>query len=46
VRQEADLFIITGGMADHPAVARLGAEFVTRLRRDGSQLPRAWSLVA
>jgi alkylated DNA repair dioxygenase AlkB len=39
VRQEADLFIITGGMADHPAVARLRAEFVTRLRRDGSQLP-------
>jgi hypothetical protein len=39
VRQEADLFIITGGMADHPSVAGLRAEFVTRVRRDGSQLP-------
>jgi hypothetical protein len=39
VRQEADLFIITGAMADHPAVARLRAEFVTRIRRGGSQLP-------
>jgi hypothetical protein len=39
VRQEADLFIITGAMADHPAVARLRTEFVTRVRRDGSQLP-------
>jgi hypothetical protein len=39
VRQEVDLFIITGTMADRPAVARLRAEFVTRVRRDGSQLP-------
>jgi hypothetical protein len=39
VRQEADLFIITGDMADHPAVARLRAEFVARVHRDGSQLP-------
>jgi hypothetical protein len=37
VRQEADLFIISGGMADHPAVARLRAEFVARVRRDGSE---------
>jgi hypothetical protein len=39
VRQEADLFIITGDMAGHPAVARLRAEFVARVRRDGSDLP-------
>jgi hypothetical protein len=39
VRQEADLFVITGGMADHPAVARLRAELVARTHRDGSQLP-------
>ena len=39
VRQEADLFIIAGDMADHPAVGRLRAELVTRVRRDGSQLP-------
>ena len=39
VRQEADLFVISGGMADHPAVARLRAEVVTRVRRDGPQLP-------
>jgi hypothetical protein len=39
VRQEADLFIITGDMAHHPAVARLRPRFVTRVRRDGSQLP-------
>lgn len=39
VRQEADLFIITGAMADHPAVAHLRAEFVARVHRDGSGLP-------
>jgi hypothetical protein len=39
VRQEADLFIVTGTMADRPGVARLRAEFVTRVRQDGSQLP-------
>jgi hypothetical protein len=39
VRQEADLFIITGGMADHPTVGRLRAEFVARVHRDGSELP-------
>jgi hypothetical protein len=39
VRQEADLFVITGGMADHPAVVRLRAELVARVRRDGPQLP-------
>jgi hypothetical protein len=39
VRQEADLFIITGDMADHLAVARLRAQLVARVRRDGSQLP-------
>jgi hypothetical protein len=39
VRQEADLFVITGDMAHNPAVARLRAELVGRVRRDGSQLP-------
>jgi hypothetical protein len=39
VRQEADLFVITGAMAGHRAVARLRAELVTRVRRDGAQLP-------
>jgi hypothetical protein len=39
VRQEADLFVITEDMADHPAVARLRAEFVSRVRRDGAGLP-------
>jgi len=39
VRQEADLFVITGDMADYPAVAHLCAEFVARVRRDGAQLP-------
>jgi hypothetical protein len=38
VRQEADLFVITGDMASYPAVSRLRAEFVTRLRQGGSQL--------
>jgi hypothetical protein len=45
-RQEADLFIITGDMAHHPAVARLRARFVTRVRRDGSQLPGLARVVA
>jgi alkylated DNA repair dioxygenase AlkB len=39
VRQGADLFIITGDMAGHPALARLRAQFVARVRRDGSDLP-------
>jgi hypothetical protein len=39
VRQEADLFIITGPMGDHPAVARLRAEFVTRVHQAAPQLP-------
>jgi hypothetical protein len=39
VRQEADLFVVTGAMTAYPAVARLRAELVTRVRRDGSQLP-------
>jgi hypothetical protein len=39
VRQEVDLFVLTGAMAASPAVARLRAEFVKRLRQDGPQLP-------
>ena len=39
VRQEADLFVVTDAMTDHPALARLRAEFVTRLRQDGPQIP-------
>jgi hypothetical protein len=39
VRQEADLFVVTGAMADHPAVARLRAELVARLRRNGRPIP-------
>jgi hypothetical protein len=39
VRQEADLFVITGAMAAYPAVARLRRAFVTRLRQDSSQMP-------
>jgi hypothetical protein len=38
VRQEADLFVVTDAMTAYPAVARLRAELVTRLRRDGPQL--------
>jgi alkylated DNA repair dioxygenase AlkB len=38
VRQEADLFVITDAMRDHPALARLRMDFVTRLRQDGPQL--------
>ena len=39
VRQEADLFVVTDAMTAYPALARLRAEFVTRLRQDGPQLP-------
>jgi hypothetical protein len=39
VRQEADLFVITDAMTAYPALARLRAEFVTRVRQDGRQLP-------
>ena len=39
VRQQADLFVITDAMRDHPALAHLRAELVTRLRQDGPQLP-------
>jgi 2OG-Fe(II) oxygenase superfamily len=45
VRQEADLFVITGDMAAYPAVARLRRAFVTRLRQDGpyiAALTRWW----
>jgi hypothetical protein len=38
VRQEADLFVITDAMTAYPALARLRAELVTRLRKDGPQL--------
>jgi hypothetical protein len=39
VRQEVDLFILSGAMTASPAVARLRTEFVKRLRQDGAQLP-------
>ena len=39
VRQEADLFIITGAMPGYPAVARLRTEFVTRLRQAAPHIP-------
>jgi hypothetical protein len=39
VRQEVDLFVLSGTIAASPAVARLRAEFVTRLRQDGPQIP-------
>jgi hypothetical protein len=44
VRQQVDLFVVTDAMRDHPALARLRAEFVTRLRQDGPQLAglRRW----
>jgi hypothetical protein len=44
VRQEADLFVVTDAMTAHPALARLRAQFVTRLRQDGPQLAglRRW----
>lgn len=45
VRQEADLFVITGDMAGYPAVARLRADLVAHVRRDGvglSGLARWW----
>jgi hypothetical protein len=45
VRQEADLFVITGDMAAYPAVARLRRAFVTRIRQDGphiAALTRWW----
>ena len=38
VRQEADLFVVTDAMRDHPALTRLRAAFVTRLRQDSPQL--------
>jgi hypothetical protein len=38
VRQQVDLFVVTDAMRDHPALARLRAELVTRLRQDGPQL--------
>jgi hypothetical protein len=38
VRQQADLFVITDAMRDHPALAHLRPELVTRLRQDGPQL--------
>jgi hypothetical protein len=38
VRQEADLFVITDAMTAHPALARLRAQFVTRLRQHAPQL--------
>jgi hypothetical protein len=38
VRQEADLFVITDAMTAYPTLARLRAEFVTRLRQDGPQI--------
>jgi hypothetical protein len=39
VRQEADLFVVTDAMATHPILAALRAQFVTRLRQDGPQIP-------
>jgi hypothetical protein len=45
VRQEADLFVVTDAMTAYPALARLRAEFVTRLRQDGpliAGLARWW----
>ena len=44
VRQEADLFVVTDAMPAYPALARLRAEFVTRLRQDGPQFAglRRW----
>jgi hypothetical protein len=38
VRQEADLFVVTDAMTAHPALARLRAAFVARLRQDGPRL--------
>ena len=38
VRQEADLFVITDDMTAYPTLARLRAEFVTRLRQDDPHL--------
>jgi hypothetical protein len=38
VRQEADLFVVTDSMPAYPALARLRAEFVTRLRQGGPQM--------
>jgi hypothetical protein len=38
VRQQADLFVSTDAMRDHPALDHLRADFVTRLRQDGPQL--------
>jgi hypothetical protein len=38
VRQQVDLFVVTDAMTDCPTLARLRAEFVTRLRQDGPQL--------
>jgi hypothetical protein len=38
VRQEADLFVVTDAMTAYPALARLRAEFVTRLRQGGPQI--------
>jgi hypothetical protein len=38
VYQEVDLFVVTDAMRDHPALALLRTELVTRLRQDGPQL--------
>jgi alkylated DNA repair dioxygenase AlkB len=38
VRQEADLYVITDTMTASPALARLRAQFVTRLRQHAPQL--------
>jgi alkylated DNA repair dioxygenase AlkB len=38
VRQQADLFVISEAMRDHPALTHLRADFVTRLRQHGPQL--------
>ena len=38
VRQEVDLFVVTDAMTAHPALARLRAQFVTRLRQDGPHI--------
>jgi hypothetical protein len=38
VRQQADLFVVTDAMTDHPALAHLRAELVSRLRQDSPQL--------
>jgi hypothetical protein len=38
VRQQVELFVVTDAMRDHPTLARLRTEFVTRLRQDGPQL--------